>query len=119
MGHKGKNLAGCDYNSSQFLLVSSMAVCSDANERDAVCLRLVNSRETWPFSSCGHAVARRLMFKEKGGAALGREAFYRDAARLKVECCGIWPTKKPRPKKRESYCTKYTTIDKDMTEKRS
>lgn len=52
-----------------------MVVCSDANERDAVCLRLVNSAETRPFSSCGHAVAQRLMFKEKGGAALGREAF--------------------------------------------
>lgn len=80
-----------------------MVVCSDANERDAVCLRLVNSAETRPFSSCGHAVAQRLMFKEKGGAALGREAFYRDAARLKVECCGIWnaPPKKGRQKKKE------------------
>lgn len=96
-GQKGKNLAGCDYHSSQLLLVSSMAVCSDANDRDAVSLKPVNSAETWPFSSCGHAVAQRLMFKEKGGAALGREAFYRDAARRKVECCGIWnaPPKKP------------------------
>lgn len=85
-----KKISHCDYHLSQLLLVFSMAVCSDANERDAVCLRLVNSTETWPFSSCGHAVAQRLMFKEKGGAALGREAFYRDAARLKVECGGIW-----------------------------
>lgn len=69
-----------------------MVVCSDANERDAVRLRLVNSTETWPFSSCGRAGAQRLMFKEKGGAALGMEAFYRDAAQLKVECGGTWKT---------------------------
>lgn len=90
MYNKVKHFACCDYHSPQLLLVFSMVVCSDANERDAVRLRLVNSTETWPFSSCGHAVAQRLMFKEKGGAALGREAFYRDAAQLKVECCGIW-----------------------------
>lgn len=44
------------------------------NERDVVFLRLVNSTETRPFSSCGHAVVQCLMFKEKGGAGFSKEA---------------------------------------------
>lgn len=56
-----------------------MVVGPNANERDAVGLRLVNSTETRPFSSCGHAVVQRLMFKGKGGAAFSKEAFYIDA----------------------------------------
>lgn len=79
-----------------------MVVCPDANERDAVCLRLVNSTETRPFSSCGHAVVQRLMFKEKGGAALGKEAFYRDATRHEVECCGMRNPKREAKKERKA-----------------
>lgn len=56
------------------------------NERDAVRLRLVNSTETRPFSSCGHIAVQRLMFKEKGGAAFSKEAFYIDATRHGVGC---------------------------------
>jgi len=41
-----------------------------------VCLRLVNSTETWHCSSCGHTVVQCLMFKGKGGAAFSKEAFY-------------------------------------------
>ena len=48
------------------------------NERDAVHLSPVNSTETRPFSSCGHAFVQHLMFKEKGGAAFTKEAFYID-----------------------------------------
>lgn len=53
---------------------SYMVVGPDLNERDVVFLRLVNSTETRPFSSCGHAVVQCLMFKEKGGAAFSKEA---------------------------------------------
>lgn len=78
-----------------------MLVCPDANERDAVCLRLVNSTETRPFSSCGQAVVQRLMFKEKGGAALGKEAFYRDATRHEVECYGMQSPKREAKKEKK------------------
>lgn len=63
-----------------------MVVGPDVNERDAVCLRLVNSTETRPFSSCGHTVVQRLMVKEKGGAAFSKEAFYIDATGHGVGC---------------------------------
>lgn len=66
-----------------------MAVVPDVNERDAVRLRLVNSTETRPFSSCGHAVVQRLMFKEKGGAAFSKEAFYIDATGHGAGCWGV------------------------------
>lgn len=79
----------CDDHLVQLSLVEEMVVGPDANERDAVCLRLVNSTETRPFSSCGHAAVQRLMFKEKGGAAFSKEAFYIDATRHGVEGCGM------------------------------
>lgn len=66
-----------------------MVVGPDVDERDAVCLRLVNSTETRPFSSCGYAVVQRLMFKEKGGAAFSKEAFYIDATGHGVGCWGV------------------------------
>lgn len=75
----------CDDHLVHLSLVVEMVVGPDANERDAVCLRLVNSTETRPFSSCGHAAVQRLMFKEKGGAAFSKEAFYIDG----VEGCGM------------------------------
>lgn len=77
-----------------------MVVGPDVNERDAVCLRLVNSTETRPFSSCGHAVVQRLMFKEKGGAAFSKEAFYIDATGHAVGCWSSGRTKN-RYKERE------------------
>lgn len=63
-----------------------MVVGPDLNKRDAVCLRLVNSTETQPFSSCGHPVVQCLMFKEKGGVAFSKEAFYIDATGNGVGC---------------------------------
>lgn len=73
----------------------------DANERDVVCLRLVNSTETRPVSSCGHAVVQRLMFKEKGGAAFSKEAFYTDATGHGAEGCGMQSGRK-RDRKRQT-----------------
>lgn len=67
-----------------------ISVGPDVNKRDAVCLRLVNSTETRPFSSCGHAVVQRLMFKEKGGAAFSKETFYIDATGQGMGCCWMW-----------------------------
>lgn len=66
-----------------------MVVGPDLNERDVVRPRLVNSTETQPFSSCGHAVVQRLMFKEKGVAAFSKEAFYIDATGHGMGCCGV------------------------------
>lgn len=53
-----------------------MVVDSDLFEWNAVGLKLVNSTETRPSSSCGHTVVQCLMFKEKGGAAFSKETFY-------------------------------------------
>lgn len=79
------------------------------NKRDAVCLRLVNSAVTRPFSSCGHIAQQRLMFKEKGGAAFSKEAFYLDATGLGVGC------KDEKEKEREREREKYLYED-DMNE---
>lgn len=68
------------------MVLLSLVVGPDVNERDAVCLRLVNSTETRPFSSCGHAAVQRLMFKEKGGAAFSKEVFYINATGHGVGC---------------------------------
>lgn len=79
-----------------------MVVGPDANERDVVCLRLVNSAETRPLSSCGHTVVQRLMFKEKGGAAFSKEAFYIDTTGYGVLWDVEWTQKqKERAKGRE------------------
>lgn len=66
-----------------------MVLGLDQKKRDAVCLRLVNSTETRPFSSCGHTVVQCLMFKEKGGAAFSKEAFYIDATGHGVGCWSV------------------------------
>lgn len=75
-----------------------MVVGPNVNERDAVCLSLVNSTETRSFSSCGHAVVQRLMFKEKGGAAFSKEAFYIDATGHELGCWSavVWMKKRKR-----------------------
>lgn len=80
-----------------------MVVGPDVNERDAVCLRLVNNTETRPFSSCGHAVVQCLMFKEKGGAAFSKEAFYKDATVHGVGCWGVVGCRVDEERKNERH----------------